>query len=83
MATKKPTQSKSLWYILLSALAVVITALMADEAFKEILGSYVVVLYVLDKLIQAYLRIITEKPISVGQQKRNAVEEALAKEDEF
>jgi len=83
MATVKPTQSKTLWYVLLSTLGVVITALVADDSFKEILGSYVVVLYVLDKLIQAYLRVITIKPISMSNPKLNPLEEALRDDNDY
>jgi len=83
MATKKPTHSKTLIYILLSTLGVVITALVADDSFKEILGSYVVVLYVLDKLVHAYLRVITIKPISMSKPKLNPLEEALRDDNDY
>ena len=82
MIPKNPLQSKTLWYTLLSVSGVVMTMLLTDDNFKELLGSYVIVLYVLDKLIQAYLRVITVSPIELGKPKLNPVEKALKDEEE-
>lgn len=61
---KKARQSKSLWYTLLSAIGVLVAFLVADEDFKELIGaSGIMVLFLIDKGIQAYLRTITTTKI--------------------
>lgn len=66
MATKKLSQSKSIWYHVISALAVLTTALLADESIKqELTGTMLVGLYIVDKYISSYLRTISDKKIEM------------------
>ena len=61
---KPARESKSLWYIFLSAMGVLIAYLVADEDFKDIIGGTgLIVLFLADKGIQAYLRTITTTAI--------------------
>lgn len=60
---KKARQSKTIWYIIVTALGVAITAMVADDSFKELIGGWAVGLYLVDKIIQGYLRSITTTPI--------------------
>ena len=70
MATIKPIASRTLWYTALSTLAVVITYLSTDESFNTLIGTTgMLVLFILDKGITAYLRTITTKPLK--REKKN------------
>ena len=61
---KPAKESKSLWYIFLSAMGVMVTYLVADDDLKGIIGSAgLIVLFLVDKGIQAYLRTITTTAI--------------------
>ena len=79
MEVKKPIQSKSYWYYIFVVVGSIVTAILADNNFKELIGSYAVFLVILDKGISFYLRSITTKKIEwrKPREKLNPLDEAL------
>ena len=66
MEAKNVLESKSIWYAVISALGVLVTFLMADETTSTLIGGTgLMVLYVIDKGIQLYLRGVTKQPVTV------------------
>ena len=79
--SKRAIESRSYWYYLAVVVGAVIAAIMADDSFKELIGSYFVLFIIADKMISAYLRTITEKKIEFGKPKLNPLEAALRQDD--
>ena len=66
MEAKNVLESKSIWYAVVSSLGVLVTFLMADESISTMIGGTgLMILYVIDKGIQMYLRAVTKQPIIV------------------
>ncbi|MCK5538507.1 MAG: hypothetical protein KAI79_16895 [Bacteroidales bacterium] len=88
MATKKPIESKVLWFNFLSILAIVITEMLATPEIKEALGSYAMYIMVAGAFVNGALRKYTTKPLEpILTQNKNApqldiIDEALRKEAE-
>ena len=80
MNSKKPIQSRMLWFNILSVLAVALTEILATPELREVLGGYVGVLMIAGAVINAMLRMDTSKAIEVHP-KLNPVDEALRQED--
>ena len=62
--TKKPIQSRVLWFNALSILAIVITEVLANDALREFFGGYIAVFMIAGSLVNAVLRLDTSKSIS-------------------
>ncbi len=85
MASKKPIQSKSLWFNTLSIMAMVGGALLADQQFREIIGTNAIYVIIAVNIINMIIRSYTIKPISMDPDPSpdlNPVDEALRKESE-
>ena len=80
--TKKRITSRTWIYTVGTILGVATTALLADANAKEILGGYVVILYLIDKAITLYLRDTTTTAIGDGKPKLNPIDAALEREME-
>lgn len=87
METKKPVQSKSIWFNTLSIIALVGGALLADESFRELVGAYSVYLIIAVNVINMIIRGYTDKPLAretkPKDKKLNPLEQALADESEY
>ena len=63
--TKTPIQSKTLWFNILTIVAMVLTALMADESFREFIGSKAIILVMATNVVNVILRFQTSTAISI------------------
>ncbi len=81
--TKLPLESKNYWYFFFVVIGAIVTAILADENFKALIGSYFVFFVIADKMISAYLRTITSKKIvwKKPSTKLNPMDEALRQDD--
>ncbi len=81
--TKPPLESKNYWYFFFVVVGAIITAILADEHFKTLIGSYFVFFVIADKMISAYLRTVTHKKIVFGKPKAklSPLDEALRDDD--
>ncbi len=62
--TKKPIQSRTLWFNVLSIVAIVVTEVLSNTELKELLGGYTGTIMILGAVINAMLRLDTSKAIS-------------------
>jgi len=69
MASKSIFESKSIWFNVLSIVAMSITALLVDPTFKEEYGGSTLMLVVAVNVINMILRFYTVKPLSVAVKK--------------
>ena len=92
METKKPIQSKSLWFNVLTIVAMVGASLLADDNFRDLVGSNAMFLIIVVNVINMWIRFNTVSPISTkpttevsdktGSDAINKLDEAIKKEDE-
>lgn len=86
MEAKKPIQSKSLWFNILSIVAIAGAGLLADDNFREMIGSNAIYLIIVVNIVNMLIRGYTDKPISLDKAKTqkplNPLEEALKKDAE-
>ena len=83
MEAKNILESKSIWYAVISSLGVMVTFLIADETTSTLIGGTgLMILYVIDKAIQMYLRSITKQPITVRLTQPDNHQDRLDKLDE-
>jgi len=61
--SKKPIQSRTLWFNVLSIVAVVVAEVLSNAEFKELLGGYTGTIMILGAVINAMLRLDTSKAI--------------------
>lgn len=64
MATKKPIQSKNLWFNTLTIISMVGATLLADDNFRELIGGSELLIVVGVAVINMVIRMYTTKPIS-------------------
>ena len=69
MATKKPVESKSLWFNVLSIISIASASLLADESFREIIGGYAVYLIIFVNVVNMIIRMYTVKPLEMRKEK--------------
>ncbi len=69
MATKTPIQSKNLWFNGLSIVALVITDMMANDAFRDALGAKIIYLMIAGSFVNMGIRFFTTKPIAIPKRK--------------
>ena len=62
--SKKPIQSRTLWFNVLSIVAVIVTEVLSNTELKELLGGYTGTIMILGAVINAMLRLDTSKAIS-------------------
>ena len=65
MATKKPIESKSLWFNGLTILSLVGASLLGDASFREYIGSSAIYLIIGVNVVNMTIRMYTTKPIEV------------------
>lgn len=82
--TKAPVQSKTLWVNLLSILSLVLTSLLADENFRDLIGSYGMFWIIGSNVVNMILRGYTSKPLELKKpkQKLDPLEQALKDDDD-
>ena len=61
--TKRPVQSRTLWFNVLSIVVVILTTLMADETFKTLIHGNTTLLVIAVNVINMYLRFGTTQRI--------------------
>ena len=82
MNSKKPVQSRVLWFNILSVLAVALTEILAKPELREVLGGYVGVLMIAGAVVNAMLRLDTSKAIETHPKpKLNPLDQALRDDD--
>ncbi len=83
---KRPITSKTLWFNILTIVAMVGASLLADETFREIVGSHAIFLIVAINVVNVWLRTQTTKPLGnpevVEDKKLNPVDQALKDDDD-
>ena len=86
MPTKKPIESKSLWFNVLTIISLVGASLLADESFREIVGGYAIYFIIAVNIINMVIRVYTVKPLEIHKHKPppilDPLEEALRKDAE-
>ena len=65
--SKKPINSKVLWFNILSVVAIVVTALMGSEEFKQVAGDNAYMLVVANATINGVLRQFTTEPLTTSK----------------
>lgn len=66
MAVKKAIASKNIWFNVLSIAAMSLTALLADDAFRELVGTNATYLIISVNVINMVIRFYTVKPLEVA-----------------
>jgi len=66
MPTKKPIQSKTLWFNVLSIISVIGASLLADSEFRALIGSNATYIIIIMNVVNVALRFFTDKPIKVN-----------------
>ena len=64
MATKRPIESKSIWFNGLSIVSLVGASLLADDSFRELVGNSAIYLIIGVNVINMVIRGYTTKPLS-------------------
>ena len=84
--TKKPIESKTLWFNILTIVAMVGGSLLADESFRDLIGTNAIFVIVGINIVNMWLRANTTKPLSnikvTKDKKLNPLEQALKDEDD-
>jgi len=81
--TVDPWASKTVWFNMLSVVAIVITELSASPEFKELIGAQIYLVMIAGAVVNGMLRQYTVKPLTTNPQPQlNPVDEALRKEAE-
>ncbi len=86
MNSKKPIQSRTLWFNILSVLAIALTEILASPELREMLGGYTGILMVAGAVVNAMLRLDTSKAIKMKPKpkpKLNPVDQAIEDEEWF
>ena len=85
MPSKKLVQSKTLWFNLLSVVAIVITQVSSSIEMKELLGGYGYLLMIAGATVNGILRLFTDKPLEIQRKKNvrkmNPLERELKKDN--
>ena len=81
MQTKRPIYSRTLWFNLLSVVAIVHAEILANPELKEFIGGYTGALMITGAVINAILRFRTTMPISTKPPPLNPVDKALRQDD--
>ena len=81
MKTKKPIQSRVLWFNVLSVVAIVLTEMLAKPELREMFGGYVGIIMIAGAIVNSMLRLDTSKPISTKPPELNPVDNALKQDD--
>ena len=83
MESKRPIESKVLWFNILSVIAIIITELSASPEFRELIGGKVYLIMIAGAVVNGMLRQYTVKPLTTNHQPlNNPIDEALRKEAE-
>ena len=81
MSVKKPITSKTLWFNILTTVGMVGASLLADESFRDMVGSHAIFLIVGVNIVNVWLRTQTTKPLGnpevTEDKKLNPLEQAL------
>ncbi len=81
MNSKRPVQSRVLWFNVLSVIAIVLTEILANTEMREFLGGYVAVFMIAGSLANAILRLDTSKAIRREPKELDPVEQAIQDQD--
>ncbi len=82
MESKKPVQSKVLWFNILTIVSMTLGSLLANDDFRELIGSNYIALIIAVNLINVILRFYTDKPIEAKENKPKTTNTPLDKIDE-
>ncbi len=91
MNTKRAIQSKTIWFNVLSVVAISLAALMGSKEFMELIGGYGSILIILSNVVNVVLRLKTTEPIKLerpmqkkakSHQKLNPLDEAIKLDDQ-
>ena len=75
---KAPIKSKTLWFNILTIVAMVGASLLADDGFRDIIGNHAIFLIVGVNAVNVWLRTQTIRPLGNPEvEKLNPLEQAL------